>query len=363
MASVYKIKGRDSWYATFQNGRGKRVKKCTGTTDRKAADRIVAAWVAHAALIKEGVIDTRHDDLQQQNRITLQKHLDDWIAQCEHVGQAKLHVFQNRRIMERMFEARRMQQLSDITHRNVQDYLQSVKKTGKAPRTVNIIRATAIAFLNWCRVERRIDRDQANPLADLPKLDESRDTRKVRRALTAEEVTRLLQVAEPLGRRAWYLAALLAGLRKGDLIRLTWGNVDFEKRRLTILNGKGSARDVLPLHPQLAEELARIRPAAALPMARVFPIQVRDLTRQRDFVLAKIPYLDAQGRVADLHALRKTFSSILARSGAAPQVHRNLMRHSDIQTTMDHYVDLGMDVMAEALDALPRVVEATGTDG
>lgn len=55
----------------------------------------------------------------------------------------------------------------------------------------------------------------------VPKQDEARDRRRVRRPLTDDEMTRLLAVARERGRDAWYLAAALAGLRKGDMQRLT----------------------------------------------------------------------------------------------------------------------------------------------
>ncbi len=38
-------------------------------------------------------------------------------------------------------------------------------------------------------------------------------------------MNRLLAVARERGRDAWYLAAALAGLRKGDFQRQTWGDM------------------------------------------------------------------------------------------------------------------------------------------
>jgi len=76
----------------------------------------------------------------------------------------------------------------------------------------------------------------------LPKLDEHRDRRRIRRPLTDEELARLLAVAEERGRRAWYLTAALAGLRRSELIRLTWASVDLEGGVLTIRDGKAADR-------------------------------------------------------------------------------------------------------------------------
>ena len=62
----------------------------------------------------------------------------------------------------------------------------------------------------------------------VPKQDELRDRRRVRRALTDGELSRLLEVAREHGREAWYLAALPAGLRKGDLQRRECGDTAWE---------------------------------------------------------------------------------------------------------------------------------------
>src|SRR5688572_12671378 len=108
-----------------------------------------------------------------------------------------------------------------------------------------------------------------------------------------------MAVAEGRGRKTWYLLAALAGLRRSDLIRLSWGDVDLEGAVLTIRDGKAKREDRLPIHPELLEELRRIRPTTVLPKARVFPTAVTNLTRQRDFDDANIQP-DEQGRVADL---------------------------------------------------------------
>jgi hypothetical protein len=41
-----------------------------------------------------------------------------------------------------------------------------------------------------------------------------------------------------------------------------------------------------------------------------------------------------------MHALRSTLGTMLARSGVTPQVGRQIMRHSDYRTTLQHYTRL-----------------------
>ena len=79
-------------------------------------------------------------------------------------------------------------------------------------------------------------------------------------------------------------ARYTAGLRKGDLKRLIWADIDLEHNTITVRDGKSNHTDVIPMHPQLAEELKCQQDAAmATPKAKVFPDVVTDRTRQKDF--------------------------------------------------------------------------------
>jgi len=79
---------------------------------------------------------------------------------------------------------------------------------------------------------------------------------------------------------------------------------------------------------------------------------------------------DEEGREIDLHALRVTLGTALARAGVAPQVAQKIMRHADYRTTLQHYTVLGLRDTAKAIEELPLPVEensgrnaATGTHG
>ena len=171
----------------------------------------------------------------------------------------------------------------------------------------------------------------------VPKLDDQRNRRRVRRPLTDDELARLLDIAGQRGRKAWYLTAMLAGLRKGDMQRLRWCDIDFYNNTITISEGKARRVDLIPMHPQLAEELnLRRDQAMATLTAKVFPTTVTDVTRRKDFESANIQLQDDEGRVVDLHAMRTTLGTNLARAGVAPQLAQRIMRHSDYKTTLKH---------------------------
>ena len=55
----------------------------------------------------------------------------------------------------------------------------------------------------------------------------------------------------------------------------------------------------------------------------------------------------------DFHALRTTFVTNLARSGAHPRVAQALARHSDVKLTMDVYTHVDLEDQVRAVEALP----------
>jgi integrase len=68
----------------------------------------------------------------------------------------------------------------------------------------------------------------------------------------------------------------------------------------------------------------------------------------RDLEFAGIKKTDDVGRVVHLHALRHSFTSLLARQGVHPHVLQSLARHSRVDTTMGFYTHIlrGDDVSA-----------------
>jgi len=392
--TLFKRNGHGPWITSWYDHSGKRKERSARTTDKAAAERILNKRVADAALRRDGVIDARKDGFAVQGRKPLTGHIADYIAHCRHTGQAPRHVDQKETHLARLLDVTGVSRLGDLSADAMERYMRHLIDGGMSARTANFARQIAVAFASWCVKTARLE---SNPLKVVPKLDDQRDRRRVRRPLADDELARLLDVAGDRGRKAWYLAAALAGLRKGDLQRLRWCDIDFDANTITIAEGKAKRVDMIPMHPQLADELNRRRDEAlAMPKAKVFPTTVTDVTRQKDFLRAglvretvvmgddgkpvmigmgkrkrpktRIVCEDDEGRVIDLHAMRTTLGTNLARAGVAPQLCQRIMRHSDYKTTLKHYTVLGLTDTAKAIASLPgidrptnNVAKATGT--
>jgi len=78
-------------------------------------------------------------------------------------------------------------------------------------------------------------------------------------------------------------------------------------------------------------------------------------TFNADLEAAGIAKKDEWGRTVDLHSLRHTFGTLLARSGVHPRTAMELMRHSDIRLTTKIYQHLELADTAGAVNQLPTV--------
>jgi integrase len=267
------------------------------------------------------------------------------------------------------------------------------KSSPLAARTINMHRAAIIAFCNWCVSEGRLP---SNPLAGLPKAEESEPTRK-RRPLAEDEIARLLKAAqerplrealtirqgknkgkplaevrdqerkrlEGLGqeRTLVYKFMILTGLRRSEVASLTVNAICLNESNPYVQvegkHAKSGRAATLPLHGDLADDLrkhvARLAGGGQTPLdARLFNLG-RNFLRafNLDIAAAGIAKRDAQGRTVDVHCLRHTFATLLARKGVTPSVAQKLMRHSDIRLTMNTYTHLDLADTAGAVASLP----------
>lgn len=94
-----------------------------------------------------------------------------------------------------------------------------------------------------------------------------------------------------------------------------------------------------------------MRPAATRPNELVFAKGIPRINVYRgDLAATGIDYQDAQGRVADFHALRTTFGTLLTLASHSQRTVMELMRHSDMKLTAKTYTDASMLPVSETVD-------------
>ena len=73
-----------------------------------------------------------------------------------------------------------------------------------------------------------------------------------------------------------------------------------------------------------------------------------------DCKFAGIPYKTEDGRTVDVHSLRRTFGTLLARARVPLTTAQRLMRHSTPELTARLFIDVEPIDIADALDKLPK---------
>ena len=395
----------DTYFAKFRDAEGRLVERSTGCRDKGAALAALHELTRREERVRSGVMTTAEARLADRAQDAIAVHLDDYVAALEARGSSPKHVRETRRVLNRVFEACGVARLADLDRSTLERHLNTRRQAGTSARTRNIDLTHAIAFGNWC-VPARL---AANPFAKLSKANEAADRRRTRRALSEAEVDRFLLAArerplsearairrgprkgtfvadvrpevvdrlELLGReRALiYLVLVTTGLRRGELASLTVGSLRLDppaSLELAAASAKNRTASTTPLRDDvaallkdwLADKLARTRREAlkrgdpvpaALPLdTPVFRVPV-ELVKilDRDLRLAGIPKRDDRGQVVDVHALRKTFGTHLARAGVSLRVAQELMRHSDPKLTANLYTDPRLLDAGGAVDLLP----------
>lgn len=210
--------------------------------------------------------------------------------------------------------------------------------------------------------------------------------------LTLEEHIKFLMAAKRSHNYLQYAFLLETGLRTGELVGLIWDDIDWENRTLTIRR---------TLEYRHKEKLWRAGPPKTQQSYRTIPltnrayeilkeVQAKAQTRKKSALLNQtLEYMDRRtGLKAKLvmselvfinwrtgepaknssydthlyklcdeagikrfcmHALRHTYATRAIESGMQPKVLQKLLGHASIKTTMDRYVHVTDDSMAEAV--------------
>ena len=244
-------------------------------------------------------------------------------------------------------------------------------------RTVKDVRTVLRSALGTAMREELVERN----VAALVKAPKQRRRKVV--PWTSEEARRFLESARQDGDPllAAYVLVLVLGLRKGEVLGLTWGAVDFDggtlsiehqlqriRRELVHRTTKTEASDAeLPI-PELVHQALRDRRTAQLKEREVAGEVWRGLDAgphlvftgrlgtpidPRTFNRRFTARCDAAGvRRLTVHDARRTCATLLVDLEVHPRVIMRVLRHADLAVTMEVYAKASSDSTREALRRL-----------
>ena len=165
--------------------------------------------------------------------------------------------------------------------------------------------------------------------------------------LTDQQLANLMATLEAWDCRetvAFVKLALFTGIRRGEVFKLEWRDVDFERALLTLRDPKGGPTQVLPLSQEALDVLHSVERGSS---PYLFP--GKDGQQRTDF---KGPWMRIR-KAAGLpegfrfQGLRHNFASTLISNGVDLAVVGKLLTHKQAQTTM-RYAHLRPDVVKAA---------------
>ena len=156
MATVFKRGGKKAkgyWYASWTEHDGKRVTKCTFTTDKATAERIARKHEADAALRRDGVIDATLDAISKESQRSIEAHLTDYESKLRAANRTAKHIKSTTQFIRWAAEHAGFKTAAEITADGVNRYAGKLRDDGRAARTIQAHLNAIKAFTKWLVVD------------------------------------------------------------------------------------------------------------------------------------------------------------------------------------------------------------------
>ena len=383
--------GEPAWYLDWKAADGVRKRQLL-SRDKRTAERLRLQIISERDLELAGLGTT-----EGQNRSLAEVkelYFQDLSVRCSqsHVRNARLRI-------ERVLAGVRVERVRDLQANHVLQHRARRLASGAGARTVNHETLNLKSMLTWAV---RAGLLALNPLQSLQLLPVGRQAiRYQRRALAEEEIARFLQAAheddqagddrvaakktieggtkgkkwsqrprdERVPQYPLWLAFLETGARYYELTHVRWADLDLAGLTITLRGEttKNSKTRVLPLRAAVLEELLALRPiherglgrqltghdpVFRSPPGEAWPRSSRNALRVLWRVLerAGIERKDSEGRVIDIHALRHSCATRLARAGVPITFTQKLLGHSTIELTARYYTHVEVNDLRVALE-------------
>ena len=322
------VKRGGMWWMSFMY-QGRQVRRSTETSDKQLAEAILGK-------IRVQIVEGKFFDKPKEDAKTFSELMERYLT--EHASRRT----QSRRYAIMVKNLKRFfgnPKLTEITPKSIVAFKNKRYGDGVTPATINRELAMLKKAFNLACREWEWAKD--NPVCRVS-MEREQNTRD--RWLTDDEEQRLLAASAPYVRDL-ILFAINTGMRRGEILSLTWAGVDLTRRTVTVFKSKNGERRTIPANQAVMDlllEKRRLKELTKRPVPDVVfasetgtPIDGSNL--RRGFLIA----LKA-ARITDLHFhdLRHTFATRLVQAGVDLYKVQRLLGHkspSKTQRYAHHY--------------------------
>lgn len=229
--------------------------------------------------------------------------------------------------------------LGDITKESAYNFSMMLS-TKLSPKTHRETMRVVSQFIKFCSDIYEMKDFAPFSSVPLPKL-----VKRVKNFWTPDQIDKILDKAPSADFRLFWSLMAFAGLRHMEACSI--GQQSFKDGKIEII-GKGDKQAFLPISSRLQSELDRHGPVLAgelmAPKFSVGSNSIRYLKRAvEDSGIINV------GEITN-HRFRHSFASNLIRNGTNVKAVQQLMRHENIQTTLDKYSHLLQEDLTDAVN-------------
>ena len=247
--------------------------------------------------------------------------------------------------------------IEQVTHRVVGDYIDYLLRKNLAPKTINCHLVSIRRFYEFLCIEEELDIN--NPVKKGRHL---RLAKPLPKHLKDDEIIKFLAVITGKRDRAIFMLMLRSGMRVGEVANLTLDAVDWRRKKITVISGKGGKdRIVYISNDSFAALVTYVQSRRTSRMKKVFlvergvhkgrPISVRGIQKRMEF------YVKECGIQASCHHLRHTMATQLLNADADLVTIQDLLGHERIKTTQRYCKVSNLKVERDYFKSMDRVLK------
>ena len=374
MASVWRHPQSQFWSACWTDGKGRRVKRSTKTTDKRLAERLAQQFEAESRAKRTArqarkILGDIYKSVagEELPSMTVREYLVGFMERKrpEVASSTSEYYASNSTRFLAWLGKRGDEDIADITQSDLVAY-RNFLATSRGPTAVNNSLKCIKTYFACARKEGFILENPAEHVDGVRDRGES-----TRRGFTLEELQKVLALATT----EW--ASLIrfgffTGQRLGDVATIKWSNIDLDKNELRLVTKKTARKMAIPIPAPLRRHIDSL-PGPRDPAAPLHPYGHETVTRTgktsllgKDFAkllvkagLRTKTRLPAEGHVrsrhdVSFHSLRHSATSILKDAGV-PQIAVLSFIGHDTDAVSAGYSHVGASAMQQAADAFPEL--------
>ena len=231
-------------------------------------------------------------------------------------------------------------QIQDISPMDINKFIIKVSKEF-ADKTVRAQRLVLNLIFSYAVVQGYAS---VNPVREVKVPD---GLKKQRRVTPPSEDIAIVKKSADLDFGLFPVLALYTGMRRGELLALEWKDINIQERTISVTKSlyhienkphikKPKTETSIGVLPILDALIPYLHPKKGL----VFPNANGEYMTDAKYLQRWRAYAKQTGITSTPHQFRHAYATMLYEAGIPPQDAQHLLRHAQIQTTIDVYTDL-----------------------